>query len=525
MDRETMRAWEQAGIEAARGRRPALAAYTRLLPVPDLALPARLRLAALHLDGGSLREATAQALAAVPLPEADPHLLLALARQLMDLGEIQAGLSCLERPALVHCADPAVQLQAGTLLCGFSFYAQALQRLEHARRLGPDTPELWYQLGLARMYCGHTGAAEDAFNACLRTAPDFAPAARLLSTLRRQTPDSNHLDRLRASLARIGDAHPFAPLLHYALFKELDDLGDVDVAWRHLELGMRLRRRQLDYDEAGEIALFDALHRFTPVHDGATDGGHLAGGGRDAPTPVFILGMPRSGSTLLERFLCAHPDVSDAGELRDFTCQLRWSTDLCGGPQPDAALLRAAASCDLRMVGRRYLEHAGWRAQGRAFFIDKLPSNFLLAGLIAHALPQARIIDITRAPMDSCFSNLKALFADAYPHSYVQAEMARHYLRYRALMDQVAQAMPGRVLQVRYEALVEDAPGEVRRVLDFCGLPWSGEVMAPDSHAVIGTASTVQLREPVHGRYLGQWRRYARYLEPMQAVLGSSETE
>lgn len=522
MERRVLEAWQQAGIEARGGSHAALAAYTRLLQVPELALPARLRLAVLHLGGGALREATAAALAAATLPESDPQLLLALARQLLDLGEIEAGLHCLQRAPLADCDDPALQLQAGTLLCSFSFYALALQRLERARQMGMADGPLWYQLGLARMYCGHNASAGEAFQGCLRIAPDFAPAARLLSTLQRQSPASNHVAQLRASLGRLGDAHGFAPLLHYALFKELDDLGDVDAAWPHLAQGMRLRRLQLDHDEAADVVLFDALRQLPVARLQAAARAQVDAA---APVPVFILGMPRSGSTLLERFLCAHPQVSDAGELRDFTCQLRWTADLAGGPHPDPALVQAAASCDLGLVGLRYLQHSAWRAHGKRFFVDKLPSNFLLAGLIAAALPQARIIDIRRDPMDSCFSNLKALFAGAYAHSYEQGEMARHYLRYTALMRHWEEAMPGRVLQVRYEALAADPEREVRRVLAFCGLPWSGAVMSPDPAAVIGTASTVQVREPVHRRYLGQWRRYARYLEPLQRELDAAVTE
>ena len=523
MERRVLEAWQQAAIEARKSSRAALAAYARLLHVPELELPARLRLAALHLGTGALREATAEALAAAVLPESDPQLLLGLARQLLDLGEIEAGLHCLQRPALVECDDPALQLQAGTLLCNFSFYGLALQRLEQARRLGMADGPLWYQLGLARMYCGHNNAAGEAFQVCLRIAPDFAPAARLLSTLQRQSPGSNHLVRLRASLDRLGDAHAFAPLLYYALFKELDDLGDVDAAWQHLEQGMRLRRLQLDYDEAGDIALFDALRQLPAARLRAACAD--ADVDASAPVPVFILGMPRSGSTLLERFLCAHPEVSDAGELRDFICQLRWTADLVGGPHPDPTLAQAIAACDLALVGQRYMEHSAWRAHGKGFFVDKLPSNFLLAGVIAAALPRARIIDIRRDPMDSCFSNLKALFAGAYPHSYDQGEMARHHLRYLGLMRHWEDAMPGRVLKVRYEALVSDPEREVRRVLAFCGLPWTDAVLSPDPAAVIGTASTVQVREPVHQRYSGQWRRYARYLMPLRQKLGANVTE
>lgn len=520
MQARSIEAWRRAEAAARGGAAAARAAFEGLLAEPELELPARLRLSALDLGQGALRDATAQVLAAARLPESEPGLVLELARRLFDLGEVQAGLECLRRPVLAAARDPGVHATAGRMLSDLSFYDLALERLEHAQRLGLRDPRLDYAIGLARMYCGALDPAEESLEACLHADPDFLPAARLLSTLRRQTPERNHVDRLRASLARLGEGHVFAPLAHYALFKELDDLGDTDAAWRHLEQGMRARRAQLAYDEQAEVALFEALEQlpFGEVPAAAPEPG--------TPAPVFVVGMPRSGTTLLERMLAAHPAVADAGELRDFTCQLRWCADLLGGPHPDASLVRAAAGIDLRLLGTRYLEHTTWRAQGRERYIDKLPANFLVAGLIAAALPQARIVHMTRAPMDSCFSNLKALFADAYPHSYAQEEMARHYLRYRALMAHYERRFPGRILEVRYEALVTDPESEARRVLDFCGLPWRDEVLGEGARTgMVGTASTVQVREPIHRRYLGQWRPYASRLMPMRTILDTYETE
>ncbi|WP_051412435.1 sulfotransferase [Pseudoxanthomonas sp. J35] len=520
MQVQSIEAWRRAEAAARNGAAAARAAFAGLLARPELELPARLRLSALDLGQGALRDATAQVLAAARLPESDPGLLLELARRLFDLGEVEAGLECLRRPVVAASREPGVHAAAGRMLSDLSFYDLALERLEHAHRLGLRDLRLDYAIGLARMYCGALEPAEEALEQCLRADPDYLPALRLLSTLRRQTPERNHVDRLRASLARLGEGHAFAPLAHYALFKELDDLGDTAAAWQHLEQGMRTRRVQLAYDEQAEVELFRVLQQlpFGDVPAAAPEPG--------TPAPVFVVGMPRSGTTLLERMLAAHPAVADAGELRDFTCQLRWCTDRLGGPHPDAALARAAAGLDPRLLGARYLEHTAWRAHGRDRYIDKLPANFLVAGLIAAALPQARIVHMARDPMDSCFSNLKALFADAYPHSYSQAEMARHYLRYRALMAHWDRRFPGRILEVRYEALVADPEAEARRVLAFCGLQWCDEVLGEGGRkGMVGTASTVQVREPIHRRYLGQWRRYAAKLMPMKAILDAPETE
>lgn len=519
MQAESIQAWRRAQEAARGGAQAARKAFDGLLGIAELEVPARLRLLALNLEEGGLRAATAQALIAARLPESDPVLVLELSRRLLDLGEVEAGLCCLRSPAVTDSIDPSTHANAGRMLSDLSFYDLALVHLQRAQALGMAGTGLHYLIGMARMYCGEVDSAEQALEASLLGDPDFMPALRLLSTLRRQTSQHNHLDRLRAAQARLGDRHVFAPLVQYALFKELDDLGQPEAAWPHLERGMATRRAQVDFAEDAEEALFQALLQWSPA---ATADAFI---GED-PTPLFIVGMPRSGTTLLERLLAAHPDVADAGELRDFACQLRWCCDMLGGPHPDAALIDAAARADLALLGRRYMEHAAWRAAGRGHFIDKLPANFLFAGLIAAALPRARIVHMVRDPMDSCFSNLKALFGEAYPHTYSQLEMARHYLRYRHLMTHWHGMFPGRILEVSYEALVTDPSTQARRVLDFCGLPWTDEVMGAKARTgMVSTASTVQVREPIHTRYLGQWRPYARHLVPLQTMLACNKNE
>jgi len=515
MQPHSIHAWRSAEAAARAGPHAARSAFGALLSNAELELPARLKLATLDLQEGAVRAATAQALAACRLPESDPLLLLGLARQLFDLGEVEAGLGCLRSPAVQAARDPAVHFRAARMLCDLSFYDLALDRLERAKATGPSAPQVDYLLGMARMYCGREDAAEDALEACLRADPGFAPALRLLSMLRRQTAARNHVDRLRLALSRLGEGHAYAPLLHYALFKELDDLDDPDAAWPHLERGMQARRAQVGYDEQADIRLFDALMRWRPA-------GSAAAAELEGPVPLFVVGMPRSGTTLLERLLAGDPRVADAGELRDFVCQLRWCCDRLGGPHPDAGLVEAAQAVDLAELGRRYMAHTAWRAGGKACFTDKLPANFLLAGPIAAALPRARILHMGRDPMDSCFSNLKALFAGAYPHSYSQEEMARHFLRYRRLMQHWDAQSPGRILHVRYEALVSDPDAEARRVFGFCGLSWKGKPAATAGGEMVGTASTVQVREPIHRRYMGQWRRYGRHLGPLQEALGEA---
>ena len=503
----------------ARQHAAARAGYESIAGDPDWTLPANLRLSAIALQDGRLRDAVAHALAAHAVREPDPVLLEALCRQLIAVGELEAAVDCARSPVLLQAHDPEVLMGVGKLMGEQSFPDLALPLLRRANRLGMDAPSLHYQLGLAEMYAGDLAAAGSEFDACLQADPGFAAAHRMRARLRRQTVADNHVDALRAAIARMSADAVDAPPLHYALFKELDDLDRRDEAWQALETGMRLRRRQVDFDAGTEARLFEYLQRSSEAAPPAQIDGDDAG-----PSPIFIVGMPRSGTTLLERILGAHPQVADAGELRDFTMQLRWMCDRIGGPQLDLDLAQRAEAIDMAELGRRYLSHTRWHARGKPFYTDKLPANFVHAGHIARALPRARILHMVREPMDTCFSNLKELFANAYPHSYDQAEMAGHFLRYRRLMAHWHRQYPGRILDVHYDALVAE-PGRVaREVLDFCGLAWEPSVVAIEARAgTVATASSVQMREPIHQRFIGQWRRYQDHLQPLQQALAMGD--
>lgn len=507
--------WHQAQRLLQAGRlAQARAGFEQLLALPQWVAPARLRLAQIALREGSLQAATGHALAATQAAESEPAVLEALCGLLCQLGEIQATLAITRSPALADADDPQILAGIGKLLIDQSLPEEALPLLLRARRLGLDDAGAHYLVGLARLYCGELDAAERDFEACLARAPLHAACHRALSGLRRASAGHNHVQRLRQTLAAMGESHPDSPPLLYALFKQLDDLDDRAAAWQALDAGMRRRRAQLRHDRAAEAALFERLHAF----DGAR--GTAQGCLTDGPLPVFIIGQPRSGTTLLERLLSGSPDIRDAGELRDFGFQLRYACDSVGPPQPDADLIERAGALDLRAVGERYLARTQWRAQGRRFYTDKLPTNFLLLGLIARALPQARFLHMTRAPMDVCFSNLKELFADAYPHSYDQEDMACHYRRYHALMAHWRQCLPDRLLELRYADLVRDPAAGARRVLDFLGARWDDDVVRIDARpGGIATASSVQLREPVHARNVDGWRRYADQLGPLRDAL------
>jgi hypothetical protein len=235
-------------------------------------------------------------------------------------------------------------------------------------------------------------------------------------------------------------------------------------------------------------ALFD--------HLGAFKGGESAFEKTDADaTPIFIVGMPRSGTTLLEHMLGAHTQIADAGELHDFTRQLRYLADLQGPLQLDLALAKKAEGVDFAELGRRYMDHTKWRTQGKAYFTDKMPANFLNIGYIARALPHAK---------------------------FIQAEMADYYKGYRQLMAHWRRLYPDRILDLRYGELTVDTKSTMTEVLEFLGLPWEDAVLEPDKRTgTVATASSTQVREAIHQRSKEQWRRYEAQLAPMKERLGS----
>lgn len=514
MQPQSLQRWQHAErLLSARQHDAARTAYESLLADPVMAAMAHLRLSLIASVNGRYRDSVEHALGAYAARQPDPDLLELVCKRLMTLGEMEAAIDCATSPALLQTRNPATLAELGKLMSDHVQPVQALQLLERTRMLGLDSAAIRYLIGLSQMYAGDLVAAELELNGSLRADPDFARAARVLSKLKTQTVASNHIEQLRASIARIGKGHADAPLLHYALFKELDDLGEIDAAWLALSEGMRLRRRQIKYDSATEAVLFDHLHN--------VGGGHPAAmNGEQGPTPIFIVGMPRSGTTLLERILGAHADVADAGELRDLIFQLRWMCDRVGGPHLDLDLAQRAQDIDWTELGKRYLSHTQWRANGRAFYTDKMPANYSNLGYIAKALPQAKILHMVRDPMDTCFSNLKELFANAYTHSYDQIEMADHYHRYRQLMTHWHAQFPGRILDVNYAELVAEPERVAREVLGFCGLSWQDGIVDVDQRSgTVATASALQVREPIHQRFLGQWRRYADYLSPMRERL------
>lgn len=513
---QSMQLWQVAeGRLAMRDMDGARTMYQQLLGDREVRPMAELRLSTIASSQSRHRDAVAHAVAAFEARWPHAGMLAMIAQRLAMLGETEAALACAMAPEIVHSRDPALLADVGNLLAYNTFPDEALALFERARSLGRDDATLGYLIGLTCKYAGDDARARDELARSLRAQPDLGVAYWELSKLDAKiVAQPEWIDRLRAAIRAKRPDAPDLPLMHYALFRALDTLGDTGDAWQALSEGMRLRRRQVRYNGDDEQALFDLL--------GAIKAPAADGEGPDGPRPIFIVGMPRSGTTLLERVLGNHPDVHGAGELFEMTGQLRWMCDAVPAPYLDAKLAARAEGFDFAELGRRYASHTQWRAKGFACYVDKMPANFLNVSYIVRALPRAKILHMVRGPMDTCFSNLKECFANGYAHSYDQLEMADHFRRYRTLMAHWRAAYPGRILDVRYDDLVAEPERTAREVIEFCGLPWSDGLSAIEGRSgTVATASSVQVREPIHGRFLHQWRRYEAHLGPMRERLGA----
>lgn len=511
--------WQQAEHLSGAGRHDlARPLYARLISDRGFAPLAHLRLAVLDRRNGDLRGATTQALAALAAAYADPDLMELLCKVLLTVGETRAALACADRlmgsqARLESCAE------VGKMLSDHMLPEAALPLLRRAMALGlANSPAIRYLVGLNLMYLGRLAEAREELERSVAGDPSLAAAHWALSKLGPSDQRNQRVDRLRRQLAITQDGAHDAPLLWYSLFQELDASADGKAAWCALQRGLALRRAQVRFGETAQEALFAAAARGLAL---ATRVAGRAAGQTSGPTPVFVVGMPRTGTTIIEQQLCEMFAVASAGELRDLTVQMRWITRIPGAYQFDQILLDALDENALALLGERYMAHAGWRAGGSRYFIDKWPDNYLAIGHILVAVPQARILCVRRSAVDTCFSNLKEWFGAGYYYSYDLAETARQYIRFDRLMGLVEAMCHPRVAFIEYEAFVRNPHAIAAKAGLELGLP-RREESSGGPGPTIATASTVQARQTIDARRIGAWRRYQAHLQPVIELLAAS---
>ena len=414
--------------------------------------------------------------------------------------------------------DVAILIVAGSILNKIDDVARAKEIFLQARELEPGNPSVLFNLATSLRFLGELDEAEEIIERVIRDCPDNHQSVLFRADLRRQTAERNHIEDLESRIARNDSNWKGEMNLYYALAKEAEDVGEFRKSFKALEAGSRLRRSHLEYHIEGDVAVLDNIRQ----HYADFESCNGSEGFRDE-APIFIVGMPRTGTTLAERILAGHSDVTSAGELHDFSSELvkeiqRYSQ---GKPVAKDKIVESSLHVDFARLGRNYANAARQAVEPASpHFIDKLPFNFLYCGLIRRALPKARIIHMVRDPMDTCYAVYKTLFGQAYPFSYDLDELATYYIAYQKLMAHWHQGMPGVILDVEYEKLVTDPEQQARRLISHCGLDWEPACLEfHKSETASTTASAVQVRQPVYSTSIQKWRNYETQLAPLKARL------
>jgi len=406
----------------------------------------------------------------------------------------------------------------GTLYSRANEQPRALAAYERALGISPDDAHLLFNRAAVRRLLGELEAAERDYDRVLELRPDDFEAFRNRSELRAQTPERNHVAQLEQALACNQELEQWraAVYLHYALAKEYEDLGNYQRAFEQLQRGAHIQRGHLRYDVSTDIATTDWIIGAFPslLEAVANDSSPEA--------PIFIVGLPRSGGTLVERILSSHSQLSSAGELTAFALTIvdavRRRTG--GARLSREQLIAESAHLDFAALGHEYLERARLSGAPAGRFIDKMPLNYLYCGLIQRALPNARIVHVSREPMAACYTMYKTLFEDGYPFSYDLGEIGQYYLGYGRLMQHWLQTVPDAMMSLSYEALIADQIGETRRLLDFCGLEWQDACASSQRDPAPGTtASGAQGQRLLYDSSPSRWRHYRSQLAPLSRML------
>jgi tetratricopeptide (TPR) repeat protein len=496
--------------------RAAQAVVGRLLGTYPSFAPGWLTASMLALNSGNIAEARRHVERGLALEPAHPQLLVQHVRILYmggDVAEAQAAALASEPSLSTH---PQMQRALGTAAVSLGLHDLALRLLTGAAAALPQDPSITRTIAMCLRFLGRFDDAEAALDRLLVMEPQAWDAYPIRSQLRPQTIDRNHVAELENRLAALnrapGALAGAAPVgevcVRYALAKEYEDLGDTEKSFAHLAAGSARHRRALRYDVRQDLAIMaklastfsaEALARHASPH-------------RDT-APIFVCGLPRSGTTLVDRILSSHPDVRSHGELPHFQMAV---TACAGGSGTWQDLIARAARAAPADIGAAYLAHTARMPRAAPRFIDKMPTNYLYAGLIAAALPGACLVHVTRHPMANGYGLFKTLFDQGYQFSYDLAELGDYIVAYARLMDHWRRVLGGRLITVSYEALVSDQRAQTEALLSACGLSWNDECLAPHRNpAPTQTQSAVQVRQPINTQAIDHWRRFANHLHPL----------
>ena len=417
------------------------------------------------------------------------------------------------------CADLALVLNK------LALYSQASKYYEQAIELAPNDAGLYFNLAAIQRYLGKTHKAEVNLNWAISINPNDYEAYLQRASLRKHTKDDNHVEQLQEVLNK-GISHPIGKAqVCYALAKECEDLKQYQQSFEYLQQGANARRKNMKYDVSNDIT---TLNKIVDVFDDnffREKNQNIAKNRADGDHAIFVLGLPRTGSTLIERIISSHTNVNNAGELNDFAIQMmaQVKAQAATPPRSKLALIEFTKTLDFKALGQAYTHHTQEHVINGGKFIDKLPLNSLYVGLIHLALPKAKIIHVKRNSLDTIFSIYKQLFTNGYPFSYDLTELTQYYIAHHKLMTHWHHVMPEVIHQVNYEDVLQDVTGEAKKLIKYCRLDWQAQ--CSDFHqnkAPSTTASASQVREKIYKSSAGKWRHYETQLSAVKEQIAQA---
>ena len=408
-----------------------------------------------------------------------------------------------------------------------SLTKESITQYRKAIALDDKNNDHYYSLAAVLRHAGELVSAEENLDKAVELNPLDIDSHALKVDLRKQTHDHNSIDSLTTLLNK-NLAPKDKVQVYFALAKSYEDLADPEKSFTNVELGNNLRRKHLNYAIETDQ---QTMTKITQVFDQTWLGKNTAAATDNTEqtlTPIFVLGMPRTGSTLTDRILTASDEVFSGGELSDFAQLLTAQVNQLQAPsnQQKPSFIEAASQIDFKQLGQNYLSAVKARFSevdlggNIGFFTDKLPFNYLYLGLIKKALPNAIIIHITRHPMDTCYAIYKTLFQQAYPFSYDLKELGEYFIQYQKLMNHWSSLKNIDIHQVNYEQLVSSPIPTGQALYQFCGLEWQDKFIKAKSHqGIVNTASASQVRQDIHQHSVQKWRQYEQQLAPLKTQL------
>jgi tetratricopeptide (TPR) repeat protein len=435
-------------------------------------------------------------------------------KPLMSDGRVAEAVDSARETVAAGAADVASLVRVSYTLTHAGLAGEALPLIRMATEMAPGHAEAWYSLGSVCRALGDIKGAEAAFHKAIELSPETPIAAYFnLAYLRRWSAADNHISLLERVACRTSLE---ACRVAYTLFKEYDDIGDSEAAWDCLQVGADLGGKIEPWSSAEEAETVAAWKTYFPADRFAMRDDRP----RRGPRRIFIVGLPRSGTTLIERVLAAHSQVQALGELKTFGVTTHRLSRAGNVRRLAPEVIAAAAKLDPLELAGVYSHETAFLNDGRPYVIDKLPANHEYAGLIRLAFPDAIIIGLDRNPMDALFGAYKVLFTGAYGWSYSQDDLAAHYAHFRDMMAYWKQVLGDGLIEVSLEAVIRDPETEIRRLVAACGLPFEEACLRPhEAKGAVSTASAVQVRKPINAEGVGAWKRYERQLEPLRQNL------